>query len=369
VLQLGSTENIFQPGQKLLLKVNNVGPYPREKAATTHPSVVEAVIDLAQKHDAIPIVCDGPLAEPQTKPFLVSGIEEVCRKRGVELIDFNSPEVEYKDAYVKKGTRLESVLLPEAILSANTIINLPKLKTHEFTHFTGAVKNLFGLPPRASRKIWHRHFYHEYEFSKILVDILRLLKDKLRLSIMDAVVTMEGDGPIAGNPKNLGFIVASRDPVALDAVCMHVLGSDPMKLSSTYIAHQQGLGCGDLKQIDMVGENLEQMGSYEFVFPKTSKGLAKGILHGSLMPFITVRPKINDNECVGCKTCYKNCPVSAISMVNSTAVIDPGVCIKCYCCQESCIYGAVSSQGFFFKSHLLYECLERSKTCIRNLVR
>ena len=369
LLHLGIINDIFQPGQSILVKVNNIGAYPPEKAATTHPAVVEAVIDLIRRHKAIPIVCDGPLAEPQKRPFSVSGIEDVCNKRGVELINFNAPKVEYAELQVKNGMKLKSLLLPKAIIDASAIINLPKLKTHEFTVFTGAVKNLFGLPPTASRKSWHRHFHYEYEFSKILVDILGALKHKLKLSIMDAVIAMEGNGPVAGNPRNIGLLMASRDPVALDAVSVDILGFDALEVSSTYIAHQLELGVGDVKQIKIIGENPEQIRTYDFMFPKVSRNLAKNILHKAIMPFITVRPKIKEWDCAGCKACYKNCPMGAISMVNSTAVINAKLCIKCYCCQESCIYGAVSSQGFFLKSHFLYEFLRRSKGCIYSLIK
>jgi uncharacterized protein (DUF362 family)/NAD-dependent dihydropyrimidine dehydrogenase PreA subunit len=368
VLRLGCIRELFRQGQRILLKVNNIGAYPPNRGATTHPVLVEAVIDLVETFNCIPVVCDGPMAHTKTRPFAASGIEQVCRRRGIELINFNLPETEYATVDIKNGIKLRQLLLPKAIVDATAIINLPKLKTHEFTVFTGAVKNLFGLPPASSRRTWHRCFSHEYEFSKILVDILKVLKRKLILSIMDAVVVMEGDGPVAGDPRNLGLVMASRDPVALDAVGVHALGFDPMKLSSTRIAHEVGLGSGHVRQIEMVGDSVECLKSHEFVLPKASKVLAKSILNKALVPFVTVRPEISPEDCIGCKACYRNCPAGAISMKNSTAVIDPRLCIKCYCCQESCIQRAVSSQGFFLKSCFLYECLRESKKSILKLI-
>jgi uncharacterized protein (DUF362 family)/formate hydrogenlyase subunit 6/NADH:ubiquinone oxidoreductase subunit I len=364
VLHLGPIKRLFGQGQRILLKVNNIGAYPPSSGATTHPVLVEAVIDLVQTLDCIPVVCDGPMAHAKSRPFAASGIEQVCRGRGIELINFNSHETEYGTVEIKDGVKLRQVLLPTAIVEASAIINLPKLKTHEFTVFTGAVKNLFGLPPATSRRTWHRCFSHEYEFSKILVDILKAVKCKLILSIMDAVVVMEGDGPVAGDARTLGLVMASRDPVALDAISVRTLGFDPMRLSSTQIAHQLGVGCGDLRQIDMVGDSIEHLTTRHFTLPKASKIFAKSVLNKALVPFVTVRPKINPQDCIGCGACYSNCPAGAISMKNSTAIIDPNLCIKCYCCQESCIQRAVSSQGFFLKSSLLYECLRESKRYI-----
>ncbi len=132
------------------------------------------------------------------------------------------------------------------MLDADAIVNISKLKTHGLTAFTGAIKNVFGCIPGVRKGLFHVQAAENREvFAQMLVDLLGAVRPSV--NVMDAVVAMEGEGPNAGRPKQLGIILASSDPVALDAVACAIVGIDPLSIDTTRLAAEQGLGCADFR--------------------------------------------------------------------------------------------------------------------------
>jgi ferredoxin len=156
---------------------------------------------------------------------------------------------------------------------------------------------------------------------------------------MDAVVGMEGEGPRHGRPRQTGLIIASRDSVALDSVASRLIGFDPLEIYTIRKAGARGLGEGDLKQIEVRGE---QLGSAAVDYEKPS-GRQMNI-HPLLMRvgshFVKVEPRLNKSTCTQCKICMKSCPADAITM-NPYPEIDRSACIQCFCCNEMCPEGAM----------------------------
>ncbi len=134
------------------------------------------------------------------------------------------------------------------------IVDLPKLKTHSFTAFTGAVKNMFGVIPCGSRLDLHSRFPGSEAFSRALVDIFACIPP--RLTLMDAIVAMDGPGPAGGAPRPVGLVLAGRDAVAVDAVAQSLVGFGPEDVATTVIAARRGLGRADLRSIEIAGESL-----------------------------------------------------------------------------------------------------------------
>jgi uncharacterized protein (DUF362 family) len=138
-------------------------------------------------------------------------------------------------------------------LEADKIINMPKLKSHQQLTATFAVKNMFGCVCGKEKAYWHFARGKEPEkFCKLLIGIYKLLNPVL--NIIDGVVTMEGPGPIRGNPKPLGYLVSGIDPIACERICCDLIQLDPEALPILQTAKKMGFGCGDRDRIQVVGD-------------------------------------------------------------------------------------------------------------------
>ncbi len=342
---IGGLESIVKPGQKVLLKVNALNGSAPDVAANTHPTVVAAVIKAVKKIGATPLVGDCP-GDPKAiveKIMETNGISSAARSAGGELIDLYAPGISEIPSPSGNKT-IPSHRIARAVLDADVVINLPKLKTHNLTLFTGAIKNLFGCVPGFSKAKYHGLAPHPTEFSKSLVDILEIVKPKL--NIIDAVYGMEGKGPSFGEKRLLGAIMASTDAVALDAVSSAVIGYRPFDIDTTKIAHERRLGQGDLDQIDIEGLALNQI-RQAWKHPLDIHRLSKyvpGFVLKIASPFakyLRIDPIIIQETCTQCLICLNNCPAHTIHQKNGKIVIDHDNCIMCFCCYELCPYKAI----------------------------
>ncbi len=152
----------------------------------------------------------------------------------------------------------KGIVLPEFFFDKN-IVHLPTMKTHIYTTTTGAMKNAFGglLNTR-------RHYTHTW-IHETLVDLLTLQKEIHAgiFAVMDGTVAGSGPGPRTMTPVETGLILASGDQVAIDAVAAKVMGFEPMDIGYIRLAHEAGLGVGDVREIEIVGEDIDRF-RYEF---------------------------------------------------------------------------------------------------------
>ncbi len=174
----------------------------------------------------------------------------------------------------------DGVRIPDVLIGRN-IIHLPTVKTHVFTTITGAMKNAFG-GLLSERRHWTHSVIHE-----TLVDLLRIQKDIHPgiLAVMDGTFAGEGPGPRAMIPHVKNYILASADQVAIDAISAKMQGFDPMRLDFIRLAHEEGLGVGDPRDIEVVGEDISDV---DFGFVQTDTFASRGqkmIYHGWLKPF------------------------------------------------------------------------------------
>jgi uncharacterized protein (DUF362 family) len=148
----------------------------------------------------------------------------------------------------------DRVEIPKMLIGVN-MLHLPTQKTHGHTTTTGAVKNAFGGLLKQVR-----HYCHEY-IHEVLVDLLTIQKEihPGLFAVMDGTVAGDGAGPRTMIPKVKNYILASADQVAIDAVAAKMMGFDPMKIEYIRMSHEKGLGVGDLKQIDVVGEDVSNV--------------------------------------------------------------------------------------------------------------
>lgn len=258
-LNLIKSDNLIQSGQTVLIKPNIFAPNPAPM--TTDPRVVVALIKIAQEAGAREVLV-GEGRSISTAKFRkannttracseVVGMTAAVEAAGGKMVFFD--EEEWLETDVVGGLVLNKVRIPRPVLEADVLINVPVMKIHSLTLVTLGIKNMHGAISDEDKL-----FGHSYnELPSKLTDFLRVRKPDL--TVLDGITALEGDHAEEGTPVDMGIIIASRDVVALDAVASSVMGFDPMEIDTTKIAHEQGLGIGDLSKITVVGESVESV--------------------------------------------------------------------------------------------------------------
>lgn len=352
---LGGMAAFISPGERIALKPNLLLAAHPDAAVTTHPAVVAAVAAAVRAAGAHPVVVESPGAGiPHTRATLRrvyrrTGLLEIAELTGLELsYDTSARSVSHPDAAVAHRVEILS-----ALLECDGVISLPKLKTHYFMTYTGAVKNLFGAVPGFAKPGYHARLHHPVRFAHMLLDVAALVRP--RLSVMDAVLAMQGDGPgLGGTPRHLGAVLASADPVALDFAACDLVGLDPQRVPVLAAASERGLaprggGGGADGMVAFVGDDPATLRVDDFVIPGhpvDPVGLGRAarlevVLRPLMRELFSARPRPRADRCTGCRTCERACPTGAIAIVDRKAVVRDDLCVRCYCCHELCPDAAV----------------------------
>lgn len=340
---IGGIESYVKPGDRVLLKINLLTGDVPEKAVTTHPAIVRAMIRQVKEAGGVPQVgdCSGYEGAPSYKRYITAcrntGIMKVCEEEKADVLHLSAESIEVKNP---DGRLYKSFILSKQVQETDVLISLPKLKTHGLTLFTGGVKNSFGCVTGLNKAKMHLRAQDPETFSQMLVDLLGTVRPDL--TVMDAVVGMEGNGPSNGTPRQVNAILASKDPVALDAVACKMVGIDPFIVPSTRLAHEQGLGTGDISRIDVLGEDLNDMEIEDFQLPSGTSSFfrAKGLMR-FLRSMLVAKPELVREQCKKCWICMEHCPSGALSKKEDYPSFDHKKCIRCYCCQELCAGNAI----------------------------
>lgn len=344
---LGGIEKWVKPGMTVVLKPNLLTRKSPEQAVTTHPHIVQAVAELIQKAGAKAVIVDSP-GGPDSKAYLRSvykttGMEEVAGKTGA-IVSYNPQKVELK---FEGGSQFRKFTLLKTIVEADLVINLPKLKTHGLTLISCAVKNLYGTIPGLIKGEYHLNLAEILHFSSFLIDLALCVNPAL--TIVDAVVGMEGEGPSAGKPKKTGMIFISENPFTLDYLAAATIGLEPEKIATVVESQKRGLCVKSMAEIDFVGTK-DNHGTVPYQLPKSIKqidftdGLGRRIpkwLLPTIYEWLKPSLKFNSSVCTKCGICKESCPPAAITLDEIKPVVDSEKCIRCYCCQELCPKHAV----------------------------
>ncbi len=345
--RLGYVEGSFS-GKKVVLKPNLVSAKDPATAATTHPTFVEAAYRLAMELGAEDVL----LAESPGGPYNRAALSIIYRKTGMtELSERTGLRLNYDFSYGKfsyaEGHKLKEFDLITPISEADVIINLCKLKTHSLTGLSCSFKNLFGVIPGTLKFEMHAAYSTIDEFSKMLTELnMALAAKKEIISVCDAVVSMEGNGPTNGTPVRTDMLFVSNSTTALDIVTEEFIGLPGETLYLDLAASELGLPRDCPKEIKeglKITVKLRRPDSQ-------SGGILKnlsGMMGGRVARFFEPKPKVNASRCIGCGKCLEFCPQKTIVLKERKgkrrALINETDCIRCYCCQELCPSGAVDT--------------------------
>ncbi|MEW5922576.1 MAG: DUF362 domain-containing protein [Candidatus Zixiibacteriota bacterium] len=346
---LGGLGKYVKPGMKVLLKPNMISAKAPERAITTHPEIVSAVANEVRKIGATPIVGDSPGGAKINinRIWENTGMKAMADREGLQLVNF---EAAGSQRFRCNG---RAYYLARPAVEADLIINLPKLKTHVLTLMTGAVKNVFGLIPGFRKGNYHKEFPKPRDFAEVIVDILSVKTPAL--TIMDAVLSMEGDGPSSGQPRWTNLLLASRDPVAVDAIASVIIGLNPERVPTTRVASDAGLGIGWPEMIETLGMPLEKAKIHDFKLTSNRKlELLPGFFVKAIDPFVWIRPSIDRDFCTSCGVCVSSCPTGALRLNGDrTPAFDYDLCINCWCCHELCPEKAVQVRKSWLARRLI----------------
>lgn len=336
---VGGLRQVVSSGQNVLLKPNLLSAKAPERAITTHPGVLAAVAAAVRAAGGRPSVGDSPGGAVRgiERVWRNTGMLEMSETAGVPLVNFEA------SGSVELRGRLRTYMVARPVVDADVVINVPKLKTHVLTAYTGCVKNMYGAIPGFGKGRLHSVAPRPVPFSRIVVDVYSLVRPALH--VMDAVVAMEGDGPSGGRPRHVGALLVGTDGVAVDAVAAQMIGFREGRVPTIAWAAELGLGTAKLSEIEVVGEDPASFDLTGFELP--SSGVLNFIptfVVRALKPWIWVRPEMSAEwGCRGeaCGLCVKSCPVDALLMTEAGPVADGEACVECLCCHEVCPENAV----------------------------
>ncbi|MFO7534554.1 MAG: DUF362 domain-containing protein [Kiritimatiellia bacterium] len=327
---LGGPARFFKPGQRVLIKPNLLADATPEQAITTHPEIARAVIRLAREAGALPVVADSPAGPLRLQAVLEkTGFKALCEQEQTPFINLEqAPSAPFSCAGFP-------FVIAKPVLEADLVVNLPKVKTHTLTIFTGAVKNLYGTLPGFQKATMHKHFPSGDDMGRLLACILDIVRPGL--SIADGVVGMDGNGPSGGQPVELGFLAASTDAAALDAALCRALNV-PLSVVPWF----RHLAKERYETLTLAGEPPAP-GSLRFNLPGGWKNrLIPKALVRLLAPLFWVRPVLNPQTCIRCGRCAAACPARALDhRPGEVPRLRGPACIGCCCCHEICPVKAI----------------------------
>jgi uncharacterized protein (DUF362 family) len=239
---LGGISAFVKSGDRVLLKPNLLTASRPTKECTTRKEIVYCVAQMVQEVGGKPFIGDSPAFGSAKGVAKANGYLPSCEESNLPIIEFNGHK------YLINNDNFQHLRLSKEAMEADVVINLPKIKSHMQLTMTMGVKNLFGCVPGKMKAWWHMEAGKDANrFGEMLVETAKAIQPDL--TIIDGIIAHEGNGPSAGEPRELGILGASRDVFALDVAI-----ADILNISSEIVptlAAQKNLGlCNDVKKIE-----------------------------------------------------------------------------------------------------------------------
>ncbi len=263
VKPFGGWASLVGRGARVLVKPNCICAARPEQPAQTHPAVIAEVCRQLLDHGARPFVGDSPAWGSLTGNLRTLGALDELNRLGVPIVEFKNP-VETRNP---RGKVFHKLTIDRAALEADAIVNLPKFKAHRQLLMTVVIKNMFGCVGGRRKAWWHfKAGSYENYFGRMLVETFELLRPAI--SIVDAVVAMEGKGPISGTPRSMNLLMAATDGPALERVAADLVGVKPAMLRTLAAARELEVGTPYLERIDVDGVPLAEARVESFDLPR-----------------------------------------------------------------------------------------------------
>jgi len=330
-----------QPGMKVAIKTNLVMKMKPESAGVVHPMLLTELCRMLRGRGADVVLGDSPGG-----PWNGAWVKSIYATTGVHAI-------EETGARLNDNFKQETVSFPEGVAAksfpytswlkeADLIIDVCKLKTHGLTGLSCAVKNLFGVIPGTVKPEFHYLYPRLSDFGNMLVDLNEYVKP--RLTIVDAVIGMEGNGPTQGTPRYIGAVIASGSTYAADLVAAKLINLNSTSVPTISAAVSRGLSPDSIDKLTIFGDVDKFTVSDYKLLPirgdiRFSEKLP--IINRFLESAFGTGPKVLPQKCIGCGRCREVCQMKTIQIMSKKAKINPKKCIRCFCCQEFCPEGAI----------------------------
>lgn len=341
-------DELIRPNMNVVIKPNLVMKSKPEAAIITHPAVVAAVGTRVQSLGAKVTIAEsaGGLYNTASlkSSYSVCGYEKMAAETGLHL----NMDCGYQNAEAPHGLRCKSFPIIDPIRNCDLLIDIAKLKSHCLTGMSGAVKNLFGSVPGLQKPEFHCRFPDKRDFGMMLTDLCETVRPQI--TIVDAIVTMEGNGPSGGRPRPMGVVLGGRNPYNVDLIGARLMVMEPSEIFMLQSAMERGLCPDSPDKVTVLGQDYQQFIVKDFLQPESKSNDFIARVPKPLRPLAeklaTPRPKIRTSDCVGCGKCAESCPQHTIQITNKKAVISYNQCIKCFCCHEMCPAKAIDIKRF-----------------------
>jgi uncharacterized protein (DUF362 family) len=258
---LGGLDKFVRPGDTVLLKPNFIAPKSRHHATQTDPAIIIETARLLIDFGAKPFIGDSPAWSNVYSCVKALKLLEPLRKMSVPVKQLDKPR------QCQTGTGNTTVGISSAALDADAIINLPKFKSHQQLVATFAVKNMFGCVSGKRKALWHfQKGKNADDFCAMLIEIYKFLNPVI--TIIDAVIAMDGPGPINGRARPLGWLIGGTDPIACETICAGLVGIEPQNLPIVKTAKKMDFGCSNPANIEISGDDFQKEICTDFQLPE-----------------------------------------------------------------------------------------------------
>ena len=257
---LGGMAAIVKPGDRVLLKPNLLTGARPTKECVTRPEVVYCIAEMVKAVGGNPFLGDSPAFGSAYGVAEANGYLPWLEKAGVSVQELHGQR--YATAVSGEFAHLR---LSKEAMSADVVINLPKVKSHLQLTLTLGVKNLFGCVPGKMKAWWHMEAGKDRDrFGTMLVETAHAISPQL--TVVDGILGHEGNGPSGGEPRALGILGASTDVFALDRALARILGADPAEIPTVSQSQRLGL-CPELAAIDFPLQQPDELAIADWQFP------------------------------------------------------------------------------------------------------
>ena len=274
---IGGVDEILKGKQRIMLKPNLVGPDP---AYTTKPEIVKALATIFKEAGKEVCIAEGSAAADgfnvknniqyrTRKPEILDpmqqfvfdklGYTELAKELNIPLINLHSGEM--KELKLENGLLFDKITVHKSVAETDLLCSVPMMKTHVLATVTLGMKNLIGVYP-GSVYYSVRSFLHDRAAEKdspgIAYEIVDMARaSKLGLTVVDASMAMEGNGPSDGELVKMDLIIAGTNPLATDMVAARIMGFEPHEIPTFEWAMKSGMKPSSLDDIEIRGESIE----------------------------------------------------------------------------------------------------------------